>query len=134
MQCLRYYLEIGLLAAGLEIIVWSSKRSIYLVVLIILQCAYFANVVTNLGQAILDLCSGCRSQTVSSNMIFFNVYIDGIFYLPDKYYKLIALIIDVVLSYKNKMKWNDAHLKVLEHDQHRVCSAYFTISLLTSTS
>ncbi len=30
MQCQRNYLEIGLLGTGLEIIVWSSKRSTYL--------------------------------------------------------------------------------------------------------
>ncbi len=31
MQYQRHYLEIGLLGTGLEIIVWSSKRSNYLV-------------------------------------------------------------------------------------------------------
>jgi hypothetical protein len=36
MQWQRKYLEIGLLGIGLENILWSSERSIYLVVLIIL--------------------------------------------------------------------------------------------------
>ena len=46
---------VGLLGTGLEIIVvvWSSKSSIYLVVLIILLIStlrYFANFLTKLGQ------------------------------------------------------------------------------------
>ena len=62
MQCQRNYL----LGTGLENILWSSERFIYLVVLIILLiytlfCAYFfANVVTNnLGQNVFDLYFGC---------------------------------------------------------------------------
>ena len=72
-NCLCSIREIGLRGTGLEIILWSRKRSISLVVLIILLIStlrLFAYAVTKLGQAVLDLYSGCGPQTVPSNTTF----------------------------------------------------------------